>query len=336
MSNNQNKNLNIIDIVENTIEKYNLIDKNDKIVIGVSGGPDSIALLDILMKFKNKYNIDIIVAHINHMIRKESEEEAVYVENMCKKYGVDFEYRKVEVEKIARETKKSSETVGREARYSFFNEVLEKYNADKIAVAHNLDDSVETTFMNLMRGSGINGLIGIKYRNNNIIRPILDVSKKQVLEYCEKENLNPRFDKTNFEKIYTRNKIRLDLLPKIREEYNPNINDTIFRLKEILIEEQNCINEIVDENLNKVINYEDSNSISINRREFKKINLAISKKMIIVILEKIKGSNQHIEKVHINTILDLINNKPTGKKFILGKEYSVENTSKEESIFYKI
>ena len=229
MSNNQNKKLNAIEIVKNTIDKYNLIANKDTIVVGVSGGPDSMALLDILYKLKDEYDINIVVAHVNHMIRKESEEEAIFVKKACEKYGLAFEYKKINIENLAKENKKSTETIGREERYAFFNEILKKYNANKIAVAHNLDDTVETTFMNLMRGSGINGLIGIKYTNGNIIRPLLDVSRNIILEYCEDNSLNPKFDKTNFEPLYTRNKIRLELLPLIRKEYNPNINDTIYR-----------------------------------------------------------------------------------------------------------
>lgn len=336
MSNNQNKNKNLIDIVKRTISKYNLIEQGDKIVIGVSGGPDSIALLDILNKLKIEYNIQIIVAHINHMIREESEQEAIYVKEMCEKYNVPFEYKKINIEKLAEEVKESSETVGRRIRYDFFKEILEKYNANKIAVAHNLDDSVETTVMNFIRGSGINGLIGIKYKNDNIIRPILDVSKVEVLKYCEENELNPCFDKTNYQPIYTRNKIRLEFLPKIKEEFNPNINYTIFRMKEILIEEQECINEIVNEKYNTIINYQKNNCISINKKEFQKINTAISKKIVIKLLEKLNGSNQNIERIHIETIVDLINNKPTGKKFILGNKYIVENVNKNETKFYKM
>lgn len=336
MSNKQNKNLNAIEIVTNTINKYNLISNKDTIVIGVSGGPDSMALLDILYNLKEKYDLKLVVAHVNHMIRKESEKEAIFVENACKKYEIPFEYKKINVEELAKKTKKSTETIGREERYSFFDQVLNKYSAQKIAVAHNLDDTVETTFMNLMRGSGINGLIGIKYTNGNIIRPLLDVSRNIILKYCEDNDLNPKFDKTNFEPIYTRNKIRLELLPLIRKEYNPNINDTIYRLKEILIEEQNCLNEIVEEYYKKVLKFREKDYIIIDRKIFKEISQGISKKLIIKILEDLNGSNQNIEMIHINTIDDLIKNKPSNKKFILGNKYYVENVDKTEVKFAKM
>lgn len=336
MSNKQNKNLNAIEIVTNTINKYNLIDKNDTIIVGVSGGPDSVALLDILYKIKNIYSIDIVVAHVNHMIRKESEEEAIFVKNICKNYNISFEYKKVNIEEMAKKAKKSTETIGREERYKFFEEILKKYNANKIAVAHNLDDTVETTFMNLMRGSGLNGLIGIKYTNGNIIRPLLDVSRNIILKYCAENDLKPKFDNTNFEPIYTRNKIRLELLPLIRKDYNPNINDTIYRLKEILLEEQNCINEIVEEYYNKILKIKEEKYIIIDRKAFKEINTALSKKIIIKILEELNGSNQNLEMIHIKTVDDLIRNKPSNKKFILGKKYYVENVDKYEVKFEKM
>lgn len=336
MSNKTNVNSTIVEIVENTNEKYNLFELKDTIVVGVSGGPDSVTLLNVLYNLKEKYNLKLVVAHINHMIRKESDDEAIFVENICKEKNIPFEYKKIDVEKIASETKESTETVGRKIRYDFFSEVASKYNANKIAVAHNLDDSVETTFMNLIRGTGINGLIGIKYKNKNIIRPLLNVSRDKILKYCEENNLNPKFDKTNYEQIYTRNKIRLDLLPNIKENYNTNLNDTILRLKEILIEEKECIDEIVDEKLKDIIVEKRNNCIVIDRKKANLLNNAILKRIIIKVLEYINGSNQNIETTHINIILDLIKNKATGKQFIIGKKYKVENIANKKTKFIKL
>ncbi|MBO6244603.1 MAG: tRNA lysidine(34) synthetase TilS [Clostridia bacterium] len=138
-----------------TIHKYNLINKGDKIVIGVSGGPDSICLLNILNSLKEKLNFEIVVAHINHMIREEADFETEYVKNFCKNIGVKCFVKKVNVTEIANKQKKGTEETGRKIRYNFFNEVLEKTSANKVATAHNSNDNAETVLMNIIRGSGL-------------------------------------------------------------------------------------------------------------------------------------------------------------------------------------
>ena len=135
----------------NTIKKYNLIKTNDVIVVGVSGGPDSITLLACLNKYKEKLGCEIVVAHINHLIRKDSTEDEEFVENVCKKLGIKFFAKRAEVEKLAEEQKRGTEDMGRIIRYEFFKEVASKVNANKIAIAHNMNDNAETMIMNFLR-----------------------------------------------------------------------------------------------------------------------------------------------------------------------------------------
>ena len=225
-----------------TINKYNLIQKGDKIVIGVSGGPDSMCLLDSLYYLKDKLNIEIFVAHINHMIRKEADEETEYVKDYCKNKNIKCYVKKVEVEKLAKEQKLGTEEMGRKIRYEFFKEIAKKENANKIATAHNLNDNVETVLLNLLRGTGVSGLKGIEIKRieNDIeyIRPIRECERKEIEEYCEKQKLNPKVDKTNLESIYNRNKVRNDLIPYLKREFNPNILEGINRLSDIAREEE--------------------------------------------------------------------------------------------------
>ena len=149
-----------------TIQKYNLIQKQDKIVIGVSGGPDSMCLLDSLYCLKEKLDIDIVVAHVNHMIRKEAEEETAYVKSYCEEHAVPCFIKKAEVIALAKEQKLGTEEIGRKIRYEFFIEVAKKTGANKIATAHNANDNAETVFMNILRGSGISGLKGIEIKRS--------------------------------------------------------------------------------------------------------------------------------------------------------------------------
>ena len=228
-----------------TIKENNLINKGDVIVVGVSGGPDSITLLTCLNKYKDYLGIEIISAHINHLIRKDSTEDEQYVENMCKNMGIKCYVKRADVEKIAKEQKKGSEEVGRKIRYDFFNEVAQKENANKIAIAHNMKDNAETMLLNIIRGSGLTGLEGIQAEEyGKYIRPLINCTREEIEEYCEKNNLQPRIDSTNKENIYRRNIIRNKLLPQL-QELNPNIVESLSNLSKIVkIQNMHIKNEV--------------------------------------------------------------------------------------------
>ena len=235
-----------------TIKKYNLIKDGDRLVLGVSGGPDSIAMLNILNDIKNDkkqhMNFDIIVAHVNHMIREEAIEDQKFVENFCKKIGVTFYAKSIDVQKIANNKKIGTEEAGRNARYEFFDEILEKENANKIAIAHNKNDKIETIIMNMLRGSGIAGLKGIEpIKNNKYIRPLIECERFEIEEYCAQNGIEPRIDRTNFENVYTRNKVRNIVIPFIKKEFNPNIIQTMDRLSDLVKEEDEYLENVVEE-----------------------------------------------------------------------------------------
>ena len=176
----------------------NRILKNaDVIVLGISGGPDSMCLLDVLMSLKEKYNLKLICAHVNHGLRKESEEEKEFIKNYCEKYNIIFEYMKIEGYK----KNKFSEEEGRKKRYDFFNKLLKKYQANYLMTAHHGDDLVESVLMRIVRGSTLNGFIGIpkviKNTNYQIVRPLLYVDKKDVYKYLKSKNIDYVVDKSN-------------------------------------------------------------------------------------------------------------------------------------------
>ena len=173
-------------------------------------------------------NFEIVVAHVNHMLRgEEAIQDEKYVEDYCKKNQIKFYAQRIDVKEYANNNKMGTEEAGRKLRYKFFEEVMNLTNSNKIAIAHNKNDKIETMIMNILRGSGIAGLKGIEpQRDNKYIRPLIECERKEIEKYCEENNLNPRIDKTNFENDYTRNKIRNIVLPYIAKEYNPNIADT--------------------------------------------------------------------------------------------------------------
>ena len=304
--------------VLNTINKYNLIENGDKIVIGVSGGPDSMCLLNILKKLKedNTLKFKIIVAHVNHMIRKEAKDDEKYVENYCKNNGLEFYAKSIEVEKIANNSKKGTEETGRIVRYNFFEEVLKNTNSNKIAIAHNKNDKVETIIMNVLRGSGISGLKGIEEKKDNkYIRPLIECERYEIEKYCEEKKLNPRIDKTNFENVYTRNKIRNIVIPYIKEEFNPNIIETLTRLSDLIKQEDEYLNFQVRKIYNEICLGKSQNEIVLDLKKFNEQEKVIKSRLLLYTITELRGSCESVYKIHIEDIIKLCENN-IGNKFL--------------------
>ena len=310
----------LIEQVVNTIKKYNLIQDGDGVVIGVSGGPDSICLLHILNEIKNKLNFKIYVAHLNHLIRKEADEETEYVEKFCKNLGIDCYIKRIDVVKIANNLKRGIEETGRQIRYEFFNEVLEKTKSNKIATAHNNNDKVETILMNILRGSGTSGLKGIEpIRDNKYISPLIDIERGEIEKYCINNNLSPKIDKSNNENIYTRNKIRNIVIPYVKKEFNPNIIKTINRLSEVANEENEYMNKITSQIYNEIklqnSNDQTPNTIILDLKKFNNLELVIKRRIILYTINKLLSSTIGIEKVNIDDIIKLCSNN-IGNKYL--------------------
>ncbi len=310
-----------------TIKKYNLIENGDSIVIGVSGGPDSICLLHVLNDLKNELNFKIYVAHINHMIRKEADEETEYVKSFCKNIGVECFVKRIDVIKISKELKMGTEEAGRKIRYDFFEEVLKNTNSNKIATAHNNNDKVETIIMNILRGSGIAGLKGLDpIRENKFIKPLLEISREEIEAYCEENRLAPRIDKSNNENIYTRNKVRNSVIPYIKKEFNPNILKTINRLSEVATEENEYLDKITIQAFNEINvgaisegNLEknkETETITLNLKKFNNLELVIKRRLILYTINELLGTIDGIEKINIDDIIKMCS-KNIGNKYLM-------------------
>ena len=301
-----------------TIRKYNLIEDGDKIVLGVSGGPDSISMLNILKEIKDEQIIkfEIYVAHINHMIREEAIDDEKYVENYCNKNNIKCHIKRIDVVKIANDKKIGTEEAGRKARYEFFEEILKRTNSNKIAIAHNINDKIETIIMHLLRGSGLSGLKGIEpIRDNKFIRPLIECERSEIEQYCEKYELNPRIDKTNFENEYTRNKIRNIVIPYIKQEFNPNIVQTLSRLSDVAIEEIKYISKQTQKIYQQILIEKEDRQIILNLKKFNKQEKIIKSQLILLTTKQLMGSTQGIEKIHIEDIIKLCSNN-VGNKYL--------------------
>lgn len=235
----------ILEKIKNTIKKYNMIEPGDGIVVGLSGGPDSVCLFHSLCSLKDELHIgDITAVHINHGLRgAESDGDEESARQLAGAMGAEFISFKYDVNKIAAENGEGTEEAGRRLRYGAFEKVRLQKGAARIAVAHNRNDQAETLLMRIMRGTGLKGLAGIDFvrADRVVIRPVLDLSRDEIERYCEENGLHPRIDSTNKEAIYTRNKIRLELLPMMKEKFNPNVVDALVRLSAQAREDEELI-----------------------------------------------------------------------------------------------
>lgn len=241
-----------MDKVYNTIREYGLIQQGDKIVIGLSGGADSMCLTHVLHSLRDRLGITLLAAHMNHNIRgADADSDARAARQFAQSLGIPFVLKSENVIQYAKEKGISEELAGRELRYAFFYELLEKNGLTKIATAHNKNDNAETLIMNFMRGSSLKGLCGIPHMRSGIIRPLLEVTRSEIEKYCREHKLPYVTDKTNNERIYTRNKIRLELIPEICREFNPNFINTVTDNSRLISADSEFIENAADKFYNE-------------------------------------------------------------------------------------
>ena len=318
------------------IQPTEKVENGDKLVLGVSGGPDSIAMLNILNDLRIEKDIEldfnIVVAHINHMIRDEAIEDENFVKKFCEEKGIEFYSKSIDVKKLANTNKISTEEAGRNARYDFFDEILDYTNSNKIAIAHNKNDKAETIIMNFMRGSGITGLKGIEPKRKKYIRPLIECERTEIENYCKEKNLDPRIDKTNFENEYTRNKIRNVLIPYIKKEFNPNIINTLNRLSELVGEEEEYIEKQVERNFEDLKLAESKEEIVLDLKKFNKLEKVIKSRLVLYTIMSIFGTTKGIEKVHVDDIIKLCDNN-IGNKYLTPNK-NIKVLVKDHKIYF--
>ena len=237
-----------------TIREHNLITEGMHIVLGLSGGPDSVCLFSVLTELAGEMNLTLHPVHINHRFRPgAAEEDQAYVEELCRSNGLSCRSFVYDCPAMAREQKLTPEEAGRKARYEAFFKVAGEIHASgvpaskiAVAVAQNANDQCETILFRILRGTGTDGLSGIAYKRKgqggfHVIRPLLDITRDEIEKYCADRNLNPRIDHTNSETVYTRNRIRLELIPYLADNFNSNIVETVNRLGRIAAEDRDYI-----------------------------------------------------------------------------------------------
>ncbi|HPB34672.1 MAG TPA: tRNA lysidine(34) synthetase TilS, partial [Caldisericia bacterium] len=294
--------MDLIKKIKKNISENSIIDEKDRILVGLSGGPDSIFLLYIL---HNYFNNQLIIAHINHKLRGvDSDLDEKFVRTISQKLKIPLYVIREDIRKLSNENKKSIEEVGREVRFSFFDKTLKVENFNKIALGHNLDDNVETILINFIKGSGTKGLIGIPEKRDNIIHPIINIKKEEILKFLEENKIEYRVDKTNFEIDFLRNKVRNYLLPIIEKEFNKNFKEKILSLSNILKVEDRFLDNLVENIKNDLIEFEDD-FIKIDNKKFQKLDLSLKRRLIRKAIDYFNRDLREYPLEHIDKVISL-------------------------------
>lgn len=295
----------LLNKIRNTIKRYGLINKNDRIVIGVSGGPDSLTLLYILNALKKDLNLKLHVAHLDHMLRKDSYKDGEFVRKLSIRLKIPFTLARVNIKKAAQ--KGSTEEVAREERHKFLFAVANKFKTRKIALGHNLDDQSETVLMRIIRGTGLYGLTGIlpkrKISGFEIIRPLIEVRRREIEKSLKQKRISYITDESNSQDIYFRNKIRNRLLPLLEGEYNKNIREILSTLAESSGYDYDYLSYLAKGEFKKI-----KGRVNLNR--FLKLHRSIQRLILRLAIAKIQGDTRRITFQHIKELEDLIFNRP--------------------------
>ena len=249
------------------------------------------------------------------MIRKEATKDEQFVEEYCKRKNIPIYIKRAKINDFAKENKTGTEEAGRIVRYSFFEEVRKKVNANKIATAHNANDNAETVILNIIRGCGTDGLKGIEAKAGTLIRPLININREEIEEYCTKNKLNPRKDKTNDELIYQRNKVRNVMIPYVKKEFNKNIVGTLNRLSKIGKEEADYIEKQAESEFKNIVILSEDGKIQLKLKTFNEQENVIKKRIIRYTINKTIGGLQGISNTHVDDIIKMCD-KNIGNKYL--------------------
>ena len=297
----------------------------EKVLVAVSGGQDSVCLLYILNKLRDELNIRLHVAHLDHGLRGiEAEADAKYVQDLADRLGIPATVEKRDVRKYNEERKTSLEEAAREVRYRFLDEVAENVGANRIAVGHTRDDQVETLLMHYLRGTGIQGLSGLRPaapvpygRQGNdrwLIRPLLDTGKEETAEFCRAIGLQPRSDESNTQTTFMRNRIRLELIPLLKQ-YNPDIENTLIRLADLASEDSDFMEHQSAIMFAQTVASEGP-LLCLDAGRLRSVPLSLQRRVFRLALERAYGSLKDIESDHVEALVSLLFSE-TGKSMSL-------------------
>jgi tRNA(Ile)-lysidine synthase len=321
--------------VRQTIDRHGLLAGGETVVVGVSGGPDSLCLLHVLHRLREVYGIELHVAHLDHQIRGvESKEDATFVARLAEEWGLPATVEAHDVPRLARESKLASEEAARQARYSFLGQVAQAVGARRIAVGHNADDQTETIVMHWLRGAGLAGLRGMLPQTDlgkmrleaawpghppldlQLIRPLLETPRAEVEAYCWEHGLNPRFDRSNLDTTYYRNRLRHELIPCL-ESYNPNICEVLRRSAQVIGDDYDFLQAELELVWPVVVSSESADAITFDLDRWRALPTSQQRSTLREAVHRLRRSLRNINWIHIENALSVLRAKPAGTQVTL-------------------
>ena len=299
--------------VLDTIKKYDLIHHGDGIVVGISGGYDSVCLLHILSSISSEFDLKLYPVHVNHLLRgSEAQRDEDFVKEFCASLGLQVHIKKTDIAAKAQNEKISLEEAGRNARYEEFHRLARQMGAAKIAVAHSKNDQAETILMRIFRGTGPEGLKGIEYKRGEIIRPLLDADRAQIEDYVNAEGLQAVTDSSNLHTDYFRNRIRLQVLPEINRAAGADITENLLRLSKIIVTDEDFLRYNSELYYKKALKYKKDFYARLDLSQLKKMHPAICSRVLRKVVADITGSINGLSYTHIEKVIGLINDGRSG------------------------
>jgi tRNA(Ile)-lysidine synthase len=274
--------------VDKTIADYSLAGRGDKVLVGFSGGPDSVALLHILSRLSRKLGIRLGAAYLNHLLRpRAAKKEARFCADFCSRLSVSFYYEEADVHVLAEKEKAGIEEIARRHRYRVLTALARDKGYNKVAVGHHRDDRVETILFNLFRGSGRQGIIGMPPKRQNIIRPLFDINREEIMEYLQVNNLAYMIDRSNLSRRFTRNRIRHKLIPLIRKEIADQAAENIIRFSDIMAGEEKFLYQKSHRLYRKVTSKTPGGKIRLDLTEFMGYDLWLKRRLAMQLLDEV-------------------------------------------------
>ncbi|MCX5834907.1 MAG: tRNA lysidine(34) synthetase TilS [Deltaproteobacteria bacterium] len=305
--------------VERTIKKHGMLRPGDSVLVAVSGGPDSVALIRALQRISGKWRVRIGGAYFNHGLRgAESRAEEAFVEDLFQRLAIPLEKRRMDPRLRNKKKGGNLEEICREARYRFLECTWRKLGFDKVALGHNRSDQVETVLMHLLRGSGLEGMKGmLPVRDDIYIRPLLEVTREEIILFLKEEKLGYVLDSTNESEAFHRNRIRHHLLREVLSTYNPRVEENIAHLADIIREENDYINTVVDGLVSRWGIGGDGNTLRVRTEDLKGLHQALQKRMILRLLQLRARTKKGFGYTHVQAVQGLLDEATTGKNLHL-------------------
>lgn len=308
-----------VEKVDDFVKQHDVLRERSTIVVGVSGGPDSLALLYYLLEKRAVKQFEIVVAHVDHMFRgDESHEDLQFVQDLCKGLGVICETIRINVSQYQQQHGMNAQVAARECRYAFLERIMKKYDARYVALGHHGDDQVETILMRLVRGSTPKGYAGIAvkrpFHNGYLIRPLLGVTKVEIVDYCNKLKIIPRIDPSNKKEVYTRNRLRKYVLPHLKEE-NSQVHEKFQKFSMQMQEDEAYLQELAFEKMNKVITKKSDKQISLSIPAFESMSMPLQRRGIQLILNYLYEYEipSSLSSIHIDKVIEFFKRtQPSG------------------------